>query len=228
MRKRTVNVKKKKHKQGVLSMVIGLLLIAAALTLVLYNVWDAKRAEKTSAKLVKKLELVMPDETPDVPADESPDMEAVRLPEKEQDISGYVSSCQEMKKEEIEGYLYIGILDIPGLDLRLPVMAEWDYERLKISPCLYSGSYYSDDMVICAHNYAKHFSPVKWIDMGEDVYFTTVDGSVYHYQVSNRETVRGTAAEDMLDQTREDWDLTLFTCNTGGQTRCAVRCIRVP
>ena len=24
----------------------------------------------------------------------------------------------------------------------------------------------------------------------------------------------------------EPWDLTLFTCNTGGQTRCAVRCIR--
>ena len=24
-----------------------------------------------------------------------------------------------------------------------------------------------------------------------------------------------------------EWDLTLFTCNTGGQTRCAVRCSRV-
>ena len=24
-----------------------------------------------------------------------------------------------------------------------------------------------------------------------------------------------------------DWDLTLFTCNAGGQTRCAVRCSRI-
>ena len=24
-----------------------------------------------------------------------------------------------------------------------------------------------------------------------------------------------------------DWDLTLFTCNLGGQTRCAVRCLQV-
>ena len=23
------------------------------------------------------------------------------------------------------------------------------------------------------------------------------------------------------------WDLTLFTCYVGGQTRCAVRCVRV-
>lgn len=185
-------------------MITGLLLIAAALVLVLYNLWDGNRAERASAEVVEKLEPAIQGET-----------------------SGYDFSGQEMKTEEIDGYRYIGILDIPGLALSLPVMAGWDYERLKISPCLYSGSYYTDDMVICAHNYAGHFGPVKWIDIGEDVYFTAVDGSVYHYQVSNRETVKGTAAEDMLDQTKEDWDLTLFTCNTGGQTRCAVRCTSV-
>ena len=28
-------------------------------------------------------------------------------------------------------------------------------------------------------------------------------------------------------QDGDDWDLTLFTCTTGGSARCAVRCTRV-
>ena len=136
-----------------------------------------------------------------------------------------------MPTEQIDGYEYIGTLEIPSLGLQLPVMNEWDYDRLKISPCRYSGSYYTDDLVICAHNYQKHFSPVKWIDMNADVYFITVDNVVYHYIVSNRETLQPTSVEHMIGQDSQDfgmdeWDMTLFTCSMGGQTRCAVRCIR--
>ena len=106
-------------------------------------------------------------------------------------------------------------------------MDVWDYERLKISPCRYTGSYFTDDMVICAHNYAQHFGSIRWMDIGDDIYFITVEGKVYHYQVSNLETVRPTAIEEMIDSREADWNLTLFTCNADGQTRCAVRCVRV-
>ena len=124
---------------------------------------------------------------------------------------------------------------VEALDLTLPVMDRWDYTRLKISPCVYSGSYKTDDLVICAHNYARHFSPVKRIDIGADVYLITVDCRVYHYQVTNRETLQPGSVENMIENTNNttdgtvtnEWDLTLFTCNTGGQTRCAVRCARI-
>ena len=138
---------------------------------------------------------------------------------------------EEMPTEIIDGESYIGILEIPSLDLILPVMENWDYDRLKISPCRYSGSYYSDDLVICAHNYARHFSPIKWINLGEDVYFTNVNGVRLHYKTSNIETVQPTQVDLMIGtdsnaSSGDNWDLTLFTCNTGGQTRCAVRCVR--
>ena len=35
----------------------------------------------------------------------------------------------------IDGYDYIGYVEAPVLGLKLPVMAEWDYDRLKIAPC---------------------------------------------------------------------------------------------
>lgn len=210
------NAEGKRNTRGVPFIVTGLLLMAAALVLVCYNLWDARRAERASAEIAGRLEAVIHRE--DIPGDSASE----GVPD------AYDGSGGEMPVKEIDGYLYIGILDIPSLGLQLPVMTEWDYARLKISPCLYSGSYITEDMVICAHNYARHFSPIKWIDPGADIYFTAVDGQIYHYQVSNRETVQATAVEDMVAQRREDWDMTLFTCNTGGRTRCAVRCVSVP
>lgn len=197
-----------KNRRGLLPVTIGLLLIMSAFLLVLYNIWDAGRAKEASDEIVSKLREIIPDEAPELPE--------------------YEASKEEMPVEEIDGYFYIGMLDIPELDLVLPVMAEWDYERLKISPCRYAGSYYSENMVICAHNYSKHFSPIKWIDIGADIYFTNVEGQTYHYQVSSRETVQPADVEYMIENTEKDWDMTLFTCSTGGQTRCAVRCVHVP
>ena len=133
--------------------------------------------------------------------------------------------------EEITGQL-ISDIESKVEDVSLPVMNEWDYTRLKISPCRFTGSYYSDDLVICAHNYMRHLGPLLQIGIGEDIYFTSVDGLTIHYIVTNRETVEPTAVEQMIENTSNsetsllDWDLTLFTCNLGGQTRCAVRCSR--
>ena len=213
---------KKKYRSiiGNILIVMGLLLFSAALVLVLYNVWDGNRAERASTAIVKKLEDVIPEEvtTPEeviVPEGLEPEIDPT------------------MPTEEIDGYAYIGTLKIPSLGLNLPVMAECDYTRLKSSPCVFSGSYKTNDLVICAHNYARHFSPVKWIDLGEDVYLTTVDGVMYSYKVSNIETVQPIAVDQMIKNSNNDknvsndWDMTLFTCNTGGQTRCAVRCIRM-
>lgn len=58
------------------------------------------------------------------------------------------------------GYEYIGYLSIPSIGLALPVMKQWSYAGLKIAPGRYSGSLYTDDLVIAGHNYNRHFSPM--------------------------------------------------------------------
>ena len=66
--------------------------------------------------------------------------------------------------------------------------------------------------------------------MGEEVFFTASDGTVYHYVITKRETIQPDDVSGMIgkpDGEAGDWDLTLFTCYFGGQTRCAVRCVRV-
>lgn len=188
---------------------LGVLLVAAAVAFAAYNIWDSWRAGEASDAVVSQLEV-----SDDTPANASTwDRDAT------------------MPTVTIDGRTYIGVLSVPALGLELPVMSDWSYENLRVSPCRYSGSYFADDLVICGHNYARHFSPLRNVAIGTDVYLTNPEGMRIHYIVSNRETVAPTAIERMVDNDQNstspaDWDMTLFTCNLGGQTRCAVRCLR--
>jgi sortase A len=127
----------------------------------------------------------------------------------------------EMPTMEVDGHLYVGRVDIPALDLSLPVMNEWSYGNLKIAPCRYSGSVYLGNMVIAAHNYKSHFGTIKNLKAGDQVTFTDVDGNVFDYQVTEVEQLSPTQVKAMEDS---GYPLTLFTCTVGGSYRVAVRC----
>lgn len=126
-----------------------------------------------------------------------------------------------MSTVEIDGVIYIGAIQIPSLELQLPVIRDWNSNNLQISPCLYSGSVYSDDMVLCAHNYNTHFGRLQELHIGDAVEFYTADGKLFRYTVGEVETLAPTDVEDM---TNGEWPLTLFTCTWGGQSRVTVRC----
>lgn len=205
-----------KQKIGKICMVLGALLILASLGLLAYNKWDAARADKAAQTALGELENTL---TKTIEEKNKAD-EVVLQPELDPD--------QPMTEVELDGWNYIGYLSIPSIGLNLPVMSEWSYAGLKIAPGRYSGSTYADNMVVCAHNYAKHFSPIKWLAEGAEVYFTDMDGMRWSYEVSAVETIQPTQIEKMTEKTEdsENWDLTLFTCTTGGSARCAVRCVR--
>lgn len=205
-----------KQKIGKICMALGALLILASVGLLAYNKWDADRADKASQQVLGELE----DTLTKTMEEKTKADEVVLQPE--------LDPTQPMTEVELEGWNYIGYLSIPSIGLNLPVMSEWSYADLKIAPGRYSGSTYADNMVVCAHNYAKHFSPIKWLAEGAEVYFTDMDGMRWSYEVSVVETIQPTQIEKMTEKTEdsENWDLTLFTCTTGGSARCAVRCVR--
>lgn len=198
-------------KTGPILMVLGVLLLAGAFGLSAYNKWDESRAGGAATEAVQMLRT----RTPNLHVLD-PDGEL---------IPNYVLDPErEMPIIEIDGNEYVGFLDIPVLELSLPVMAEWSYPNLKISPCHLTGSVYRDDMVICAHNYERHFGGIKNLVPGDEVRFTDGDGNVFYFEVSSLEQLLPTQVEEM---TESEWDLTLFTCTIGGAQRVTVRCTRV-
>ena len=196
-----------KFRKSTALILSGVLLLLGAAGFAVYNNADSDRAGKSAASIAA----VIAEGLPTKPAAEATPQNG--------NLDRFVP---EMETKEIDGALYIGILEIPALELTLPVRESWSYDALKLSPCRYSGSYYTNDLVICAHNYASHFNGLRTIAMGEDVYFTAVGGKTYHYVITNRETLNPDEAERM--STPVGWDLTLFTCYIGGATRCTIRC----
>lgn len=195
---------------------IGLLLLAAAACLTSYNLWREARARASSAEALAGLLTKMEKNTPDKTAADALD---------EREIPDYLLNPEkDMPVEEINGQKYIGVLKIPDLSLELPVISEWSYPALRTAPCRYKGSIYQNNMIIAAHNYSTHFGNLKNLKQGAEVSFTDVDGNVFYYEVVEIETLNPYAIEEMESG---DWDLTLFTCTLGGQSRVTVRCQQV-
>lgn len=199
-----------KRKAGFVFVVIGLLLMAAAAGLAYYNVWDADRAGESSEVVLATLDQRIPV------------LEELNLPE-ELIPDHILNPKMDMPTQEVDGEKYIGRIDIPVLDLSLPVMDSWSYPNLKIAPCRYQGSAYLDNLILAAHNYARHFGTINQLVPGDEVIFTDVDGNIFSYSVVELEQLEPTAVKAMESG---DWDLTLFTCTPGGQYRVTVRCVR--
>ena len=197
-----------KRRAGDYVMAAGALMLAAALALTGFNLWDGRRAGEAAETVLAE----MPEHTPRP----SPG------PGDEAEIPDYVlNPGMDMPTVEIDGYEYIGTLSIPALGLELPVMDGWSYPALRVAPCRYLGSAYSGGFVIMAHNYARHFGAIGTLAPGEAVSFTDVDGNVFEYSVAETQILQPTAVDEMNSG---GWDLTLFTCTPGGRTRVTVRC----
>lgn len=194
-------------KRGAFWIHLGLLLIAAALFLSAYNEMASHEARNSAQQVIEQLCETLPTES-------TAGTEAPAVPEY------LLDAGREMPVQTINGRDYIGVLSIPSLELELPVISQWDYPALKVAPCRYSGSLYQDNLIICAHNYASHFGKLKTLQPGDTVQFTDMDENVVTFRMVERETLGPTDVEGME---AGDWDLTLFTCTVGGQTRVTIR-----
>lgn len=207
---------KKKNRIGNILKGAGLILVTAAVLLLVYNLWDGHRArESEEAILAEYLQ-------ENKKASESPDASDK---EDEQNIPDYLLNpdmdMPEYTLKSLGDVACIGILEIPALDLELPVISSWSYSSLRLAPCRYSGSAYKGDLVIAAHNYQSHFGGLRTLPEGSEVFFTDAVGNRFSYYVAVTEALTPWSVDDM---TSGEWPLTLFTCTLDSQNRVTVRC----
>ena len=207
---------KKKNRIGNILKGAGLILVTAAVLLLVYNLWDGHRArESEEAILAEYLQ-------ENKKASESPDASDK---EDKQNIPDYLLNpdmdMPEYTLKSLGDVACIGILEIPALDLELPVISSWSSSSLRLAPCRYSGSAYKGDLVIAAHNYQSHFGGLRTLPEGSEVFFTDAVGNRFSYYVAVTEALTPWSVDDM---TSGEWPLTLFTCTLDSQNRVTVRC----
>lgn len=213
-------MKSKKIKAArIVCFTLGTVLLMSALFLVIHNVLEDKSSGEQAESILHELK----DEIPQYVTEE----ETLQVQEDYDLFAEYEEeTVPEMETVEIDGNVYIGYISVPALSVELPVLSEWSYPNLKISPCRYVGNLYENDLIICAHNYNTHFGRINELHTDDEILFTDVSGKEYHYSVINIEQLPGTAVEDMKFGDADDWDLTLFTCTLSGQSRMTVRAVR--
>ena len=203
---------------------IGTLFVVAALSLYLFNTYENQKAKEQ----VENVLLLIHEDIPNLEMKQENSTvieKPLAIPngvEINQFIPDYIlNPAMEMPTVEVEGNNYIGTLYFPSLQAELPVMSNWSYSNLKVSPCLYTGSIYTGNAVIAARNYTCHSGHLFNLSPSDVVHFTDADGNAFSYVVVVIEVLEPTAIEYMTDGR---YELSLFTCTLGGASRFTVRC----
>lgn len=205
-------------KRGIIFVIVGAVLILSALLLFLCNRYEDRRAGQEAELLLDAIQSAIEQETEPTTKPNKVDTDATER------IEPVETLAPEMPVIEIDGHEYIGYVSIPDLELELPVMAEWDYSRLKTAPCRQFGSSRTDDLVIAAHNYMSHFGALSSLEEGAEILFTDMDGIENRYTLQRLDTL----APDAVDAVQNSgYDLVLYTCTPGGATRVVAFCERV-
>ena len=184
---------------GTIFVIFGLVLICSALSLLFYNSYQEQKAYQETENVLSALESETQNSTQDYSSDEI--------------------------TVDVNGYDYIGFVEIPKIEIKLPVLSEWDYARLKIAPCRQFGSISTDDIVIAAHNYKKHFGNLSSLSIGDEIILTDTSKNTYAYSVARIEVLNPTDVEKVQNS---GYDLVLYTCTYGGKTRVTLFCNRIP
>lgn len=190
------------RKVGIICIILGFLCLVASGGWLFYNRQDAKHAEAAAQTILQDVQeqISRPEEVEEVP-EEEPNLQ--------------------MLTTQVSGYDCVGVLSIPVLELELPVLDAWSYEKLKVAPCVYYGSYHEENFVIAAHNYEGHFKRLSQLQAGDLIIFTDVSGKEHVYEAILLETLPADATETMITS---GFDLSLYTCTPGGASRVTVRC----
>ena len=202
---------------GTFLMILGIILVTGALGLIVYNRLEDNRAGEESSSALDMLKEYISENAGETTIVTTLD-DGVQP-----DIN--VDDIYNMPTFYNGVYDFIGYIQIPSLDLELPILDHWDYERLNVSPCRYYGSIKTNDLVLAGHNYSKHFGNLKLLQLGDKVLFYDPEGKVYIYEVADVQLVDPMEVGHVLDSKH---DLALFTCTLNSQSRVTVFCDLVP
>ena len=176
---------------SILCVILGTLLLGAAVVFFTVRQAEKKRSAADLPLMVNALEAALPERTAGV-------------------IEQRTDST--MPAVEIGGLDFIGLLELPGRGIRLPVAAQWSSSDLGFRPARYAGSVYDGTLIIGGSSEADNFGFADQLDAGEEIAFTDMTGSVFRYTVRKVSHADSAETDTLADP---DDALTLFVKKDG-------------
>ena len=171
---------------SILLVTLGVLLLgAAAILFVVRQAQDKQRAAEFPS-LIEKIEAALPERSAGV-------------------IENRADSA--MAAVEIDGIDVIGLLELPGRGIKLPVSAEWDSSDQSFRPARFMGSVYDGTLIVGGRSEDGNFGFIDQLDAREELTFTDMIGRVFRYTVHKICHADNARAETLADS---ESALTLF------------------
>lgn len=156
--------------------IIGYVMIILSVSFVIISTIQQNNAVKKAEEITSAIHDVLPDIT-------------ISVPQK-------ISNLQ-MPVMEIDRQNFVGLIEASGYSKELPIYSSWSENKISSYPCRFSGSVYSNDLIICGSSNAGQFDFMKTISLNYFIYITDFYGYKYKYSVSDIQTTKDVSAQNL-------------------------------
>lgn len=128
-------------------------------------------------------------------------------------------------------YSVVGVVNIPKINSKYPIIAETTDPLMKVSVCKFWGSNPNEvgNLCIIGHNYknSKFFSKVPTMVVGDIVEITDLSGRTLQYKAYDIYTVDPSDTRCTSQLTQGKKEVTLITCTNDTKQRVIVKCTEI-
>ena len=121
----------------------------------------------------------------------------------------------------------IGVIEIPKINIKYPILSDISDELLKISVCRFYGPYPNQigNLCIAAHNYDDNnfFSNLYKLNIGDIVNIYDINNSVISYSIYDKFEISENDTFCTNQNTIKKKEITLVTCNNINNNRLIVK-----
>lgn len=196
-----INNSKKKQKKFKLLLYISIFSIFCVLFYFLYSFYSRNKKEEFSKKLLNNF----------------------NLEQLYSDNKDYVT----VELNSSGTFFVIGIVEIPKINIKYPILSHTNDELLKIAPCKFFGSYPNQEgnMCIAGHNYDddRFFSNLYKLNIGDFVNIYDSKNNLINYEIYEKFETYESDISCTSQNTDGRKEITLVTCNNINNNRLIIK-----
>ena len=234
---------KRKKKMYKVSFFLSIFSMIVLSCMYIYAEYDRNRLEDSSQDLLEQVlagEVITEDDTTVAPTENALVVKMTQEQIAEENISLNHTLMEEDKNTILSGkvtdskgnqYSVVGVINIPKINCKYPIIAETTDDLMKISVCKFWGANPNEvgNLCIIGHNYknSQFFSKVPKMSVGDIVEITDLTGKTLQYKAYDIYTVDPSDTRCTTQLTQGKKEVTLITCTNDTKQRVIVKCTEV-